>query len=132
MIHGGNTMDINKSILIVEDDNNLQAIYQQKLKSEGFTVYQALTGQQALTLAKEKKPDLILLDIMLPEGMNGFDVFEQIKLDNNLVNVPVIVFTNLDSERDTALAMGAADYMVKANTSIDDLVVKVKSHLNMI
>jgi DNA-binding response OmpR family regulator len=124
--------DVKKSILIVEDDNNLQNIYQQKLKSEGFEIYQALTGQQALTLAKEKRPDLILLDIMLPEGMNGFDVFEQIKLDSNLMDVPVIVFTNLDSERDTALSMGAVDYIVKANTSIDDLAIKVKSHLGMI
>ena len=66
---------------------------------------------------------------MLPAGMNGFDLLEQLKRDEKLKTVPVIVFTNLDSERNVAESMGAVDYIVKANTSIDDLVKKVKSHL---
>jgi DNA-binding response OmpR family regulator len=118
-----------KKILIVEDDANLQMLYKQKFVLEGFDVLQATNGQQSLSIVKDQRPDLILLDIMLPQGMNGFDVFEQFKLDSRLLNVPIIMFTNLDSERETALRMGAVDYIVKANTSIDELVRKVKSHL---
>jgi two-component system, sensor histidine kinase and response regulator len=118
-----------KKILIVEDDNALQMIYQNKFKLEGFEVIQAFNGQQGLSLAREKLPDIMLLDVMLPSGMNGFDLLEQLKREENLKNIPVIVFTNLDSERNVAISMGAVDYIVKANTSIDDLVIKVKSHL---
>jgi two-component system alkaline phosphatase synthesis response regulator PhoP len=118
-----------KKILIIEDDRNLQIVYKQKFTSEGYEVMTATTGNQALTIARENKPDLILLDIMLPEGMNGFDVMEFLKRDQGLKDIPVIMFTNLDSERETAIQMGAVDYVVKANTSIDELVGKVKTHL---
>jgi adenylate cyclase len=118
-----------KDILIVEDDHALQSIYSQKLTSEGFAVRQAFTGNQGLTLSKEKTPDLILLDVMLPAGMNGFDLLERIKVDPVLAAVPVIVFTNLDSEQSVAKTMGAVDYLVKANTSIDELVSKVKMYI---
>jgi len=121
--------DTKNSILIIEDDHSLQSIYSEKFIQEGFVVRQGFTGQQGLTLAHAEKPDIILLDVMLPEGMNGFDVMEQLKRDVVLSTVPVIVFTNLDSEMNVAKSMGAVDYVVKANTSIDDLVAKVKSHL---
>ncbi len=118
-----------KRILVVEDDMILQSVYRQKLEESGFEVFTAGNGNMALTLAKEQNPDLILLDIMLPAGMNGFDVMEQMNQDAKLKDVPVIVLTNLDSERDTAMKIGAVDYVVKANTSIEDLVTKVKTHL---
>jgi DNA-binding response OmpR family regulator len=118
-----------KSILVIEDDATLQMVYRQKFEETGYEVITALNGTQGLTLAKDKTPNLILLDIMLPEGMNGFDVMEQLKQDAKLVNVPVIVLTNLDSEKNTALEMGAVDYVVKANTSIEDLVKKVNDHI---
>jgi DNA-binding response OmpR family regulator len=121
--------NVKKKILIVEDDHALQTIYGNKFDQEGFEVLQAYTGQQGLTLAKDRVPDLILLDVMLPEGMNGFDFLEQIRLDERLKKVPVILFTNLDSEKNVAFSMGAVDYVVKANTSIEELVKKVKSHL---
>lgn len=118
-----------KKLLIIEDDASLQLVYKHKFEQEDFEVLQAYTGQQGITFAKEKHPDMILLDIMLPEGMNGFDVMEQLKRDDILKAIPVIMFTNLDSEKDTALSMGAVDYIVKANTSIDELTTKVKAHL---
>jgi DNA-binding response OmpR family regulator len=121
--------DIKKKILIVEDDNHLQMIYKTKLESDGYEIIQATTGQQGITLAKDKHPDLILLDIMLPEGMNGFDVMGQLQIDANTKDIPIIVFTNLDSEKQTAISMGAVDYVVKANTSIDELTIKVKNHI---
>jgi CheY-like chemotaxis protein len=120
---------LKKSILVIEDDATLQMVYRQKFEESGLEVVSALNGNQGLTLAKDKTPNLILLDIMLPEGMNGFDVMEQLKQDPKLSSIPVIVLTNLDSEKNTALSMGAADYVVKANTSIDDLFTKVKNHI---
>lgn len=120
---------IKKKILIIEDDHALQTIYQRKFELEGFEVIQAFTGQEGINAVKSITPDIILLDVMLPQGMNGFDVLEQVKRMDQLKNVPVIVFTNLDSERNVATSMGAADYIIKANTSIDDLVAKVKTHL---
>jgi DNA-binding response OmpR family regulator len=129
MNEGANMEDTKKKILIVEDDHSLQAIYKDKFDQEGFAVFQAFNGQQGLTIAKDNPPDIILLDVMLPEGMNGFDLFEQLKRDDRLKVVPVIIFTNLDSEKNIAMTMGAADYIVKANTSIDELVAKVKQHL---
>lgn len=73
--------------------------------------------------------DLVLLDIMLPGGMNGFDVLEDLKRNQLTSSIPVIVLTNLDSERETALKIGAADYAVKANTSIEETVQKIKQQL---
>jgi len=104
-------------------------IYKTKFESVGYEVIDVSTGQKAITEASERKPDIILLDIMLPEGMNGFDVMQQLKLNQELKDVPVILLTNLDSEKNTGMAMGAVDYVVKSNTSIDDLVSKVKSHI---
>jgi len=119
----------NKKVLIIEDDKGLVTIYQMKLSAGGYIVFEANTGSVGVSIAIEKKPDLILLDIMLPGGMNGFDVFEQLKQREETKKIPVIVLTNLDSERDTATNMGAVDYIVKADTSIDDLVEKVKKQL---
>ncbi|OGG01422.1 hypothetical protein A2Z33_02695 [Candidatus Gottesmanbacteria bacterium RBG_16_52_11] len=118
-----------KKLLIIEDDASLQLVYKHKFEMEGFEVFQAYTGQQGLTFARDKVPDMILLDIMLPEGMNGFDVMEQLKRDEKLGKIPIIMFTNLDSEKETALSLGAVDYVVKSNTSIDELTEKVKSHI---
>lgn len=120
-----------KKILIVEDDASLLLIYKTKFESEGFEVYEATTGQQGLNLAGQKIPDLILLDIMLPDGMNGFDVMQQMKFNQAIKDIPVVLLTNLESEKTSGDALGAKDYVVKANTSIDDLVVKVKHHLGL-
>ena len=118
-----------KSVLIVEDNESLLNILQEKLESLDIDVSRANTGIQALTLVSTSKPDLILLDIMLPGGMNGFDVLERLKKDTNLHSIPVIILTNLDSEQKTALTIGAVDYIVKANLSIEEVVLKVKNHL---
>jgi DNA-binding response OmpR family regulator len=120
-----------KKILIIEDDTSLLMIYKTKFESEGFEVFEATSGHQGLSLASEHKPDMILLDIMLPEGMNGFDVMQQMKLIQGIENIPVILLTNLESEKNSGLAAGAKDYVVKANTSIDELVVKIKTHLGV-
>lgn len=119
-----------QKILIIEDDNQIQIIYKKALSIEGFTVITAKIGNEGLELAKSQNPDLILLDLMLAEGgLNGFDVLHQLKIDQNLAKIPVIILTNLDSEKDSSLASGAVDYIIKANTSIDEVVNKIKEHL---
>ena len=121
--------DKKKKVLIVEDDLGLQKILHQKIAGLDVNVIVAETGQQALNRTKSEIPNLIVLDIMLPGGMNGFDVLEQLKRDEALKAIPVIVLTNLDTEQKTALDIGADDYIVKANISLDEVVLKVKNHL---
>ncbi len=116
--------------MIVEDDAEFQELYKGKLTEEGFNVSHAYVGKQALEMLKGDKPDLILLDIMLPGGMNGFEVLENIKRTENLKNIPVIILTNLDGEAKTAKEIGAVDYIVKANTSLQEVVEKVRKLLN--
>lgn len=120
---------LNKKILVIEDDLGLQRILREKLENLGLEVASAETGQAALNSVKNSIPDLILLDIMLPGGMNGFDVMEQLKKHETYKSVPVIVLTNLDTEQKTALDIGAIDYIVKPNTSIDEVVLKIKNHI---
>ena len=115
------------TILIVEDDIQLQDIYKRKLTKEGYNVLLAGNAQDGLQAAKTGSPSLILLDLMLPGGQNGFDILEQIKRDQSMANIPVIILTNLDGEQQSAMAIGAADYIIKANTSLDQMMVKVKA-----
>ena len=115
-----------KVILLIEDDQILQELYLESLSQEGFVVLQALNGKRGLQLAKIEKPDLILLDIMLPAGMNGFDVLKDLKSNQETKKIPVVMLTNLESEEKTARDMGAEDYLIKANLSIEQIVDKVK------
>lgn len=118
-----------KIVLVVEDDSSLQQVLNDKLVEVGFDVIRAGTGQEALNRVKEKETDLVLLDIMLPGGINGFDVLEQLKKNPALKAIPVVVLTNLDTEQKTAMDIGAVDYIVKANISIDEVVSKIKNLL---
>ncbi|OGK16804.1 hypothetical protein A2774_05340 [Candidatus Roizmanbacteria bacterium RIFCSPHIGHO2_01_FULL_39_12c] len=119
---------MSSKILLVEDDKVLSQMYQDKLAHQGFDVVSADTGSRALTMLKSFKPDVILLDIMLPGGMNGFDVLQIIKQDQKLKNIPVIILTNLDTEKDTALDLGAIDYVVKSEVVLSELVKLIKKH----
>jgi DNA-binding response OmpR family regulator len=116
-------------ILIVEDDSELQIIYQRKLSHEGHEIFTATTGEEGLALAQSKKPDIMLLDVMLPGGLNGFDVLEQLKRTPAMANTPILILTNLDTEQNTAMSIGANDYIIKANTSLDQMVEKVNKYL---
>ena len=118
-----------KKILIIEDDVDSQDIYKEVLTAENFEVVSAINGNEGLVLMKAHKPDLVLLDVMLPGGLNGFDVLEQMKRNENLKNIPVIVLTNLDSEEKTAKSIGATDYIVKTSATLSQIVEKVKSLL---
>ena len=116
-------------ILLIEDDDATLKLYTEVLKKEGWSVSQYKTGNIIPVTIKNFKPDIILLDIMLPGKRNGFDILEDVKRDEDLKKIPVIVLTNLDSEKKVAIEIGAEDYIVKANTSIQEIVKKVKKFL---
>ncbi len=118
-------------ILVVEDETFLVKIYAVKLKKEGFDVMIANDGEAAVRSAEEFKPDLILLDLILPK-MNGFEALEKIRAGTVNRKTPVIVLSNLGQEEDIkrAAALGADDYLVKANFSIQDIVAKIRETLD--
>lgn len=119
-----------KKILFIEDESSLQKAIGEVLKQEGFEVSSALDGQEGLEKLKEERPDLILLDLILPK-LDGFEVLKRIKVDPKIKNIPVIVLTNLEGSGDVekALELGATTYLVKANYELADVVVKIKQTL---
>ncbi len=119
-----------KKILIIEDDTSLCRAYREMFKQHEVEVVEAAAGQEGMILVASGKPDLILLDIMLPGGMNGFDVLEQLKKNPATKEITVIVLTNLDTEEKVAQTIGASDYLVKANTTKDEIVKLVMERLS--
>jgi DNA-binding response OmpR family regulator len=116
-----------KTILFVEDEPNLQKTVGQFLEGEGYEIKGALDGEAGLALAKEFKPDLILLDLILPKK-DGFEVLKELKKDKTTEHIPVIILTNLEGSADVekALSLGATTYLVKANYELDEVVKKIK------
>ena len=117
------------NVLVIEDDLSAQKIYIEKLKLVGVDVLSTVSGKEGLFYAREKRPDLIILDVMLGGDFNGFEVLTSLKKDPDLKSIPVLVLTNLDSEEKLAREIGATDYLVKANTGIEELTKKIKSYL---
>ena len=121
-------MDKKTKILLVEDDNLLVRLYQDKLERDGYEVDVALNGEECLAKAEEgEKPDLILLDVMMPK-MDGFETLKHLKAHPDKKNIPVILLTNLGGEDDAkrGLEMGAVAYMIKSDYTPDEVVTKVK------
>ena len=121
---------MSKKILIVEDDRFLRELMVKKLEKEGFEVVQALDGEEGVKKAKEEKPDLILLDLILP-GIDGFEVLARVKEDALIASVPVIILSNLGQKEDIdrGLKLGASDYLVKAHFTPGEIIEKVKNNL---
>lgn len=121
-------MEEGKVILLVDDDLTLREMYEERLKAEGFDIIQASNGDEALRKAKESKPNIVLLDIMMPK-VNGFDVLKELKADPELKDVPVIVLTALiqDVDRVQGKKLGAADYIVKSETMPGEVIAKIKN-----
>jgi DNA-binding response OmpR family regulator len=117
-----------RTILIIEDELTHLGVMETKLKREGYNVISATDGEQGYHAIKEAKPDLVLLDIMLPK-MNGFDVLENLRKDN--INIPVVIVSNSGQpvEIDKALKLGARDYLVKTEFNPSDVLDKVKKVL---
>lgn len=119
-----------KRILIVEDDAFLRGLLSHNLSSVNFKVDSALDAETAFKFIGRHLPDIILLDLMLP-GMKGFDFLSEIKKTRHLTT-PVIVLSNLGSKEDidTALSLGAIDFMVKANVTPKQIIKKIQSVLD--
>ena len=120
-----------KKILFIEDESALQKTFDDALEGRDYTIVHALDGESGLRLAKEEKPNLILLDLILPK-MNGFDVLSNLKKDSETNSIPVIVLTNLEDMGDIqrALDLGATTYLVKANYRLEEIVKKVEEGLS--
>ena len=118
-------------ILLIEDDPFLSSLLGNRLRKEGLEVMLAKNGNEAVKLAKSSQPNLIIVDIILP-NKSGFEVLQDIKADPRVAKVPVIILSNLGQESDIAKAqeLGVKEYIIKAKISIDDLVEKIKSYLN--
>ncbi len=121
-----------KKILLVEDDIALAAVYRSRLELEEFETKEVHNGEEALTAAKEYKPDLILLDAMMPK-ISGFDVLDILRNTPETADVKVIMLTALSQVKDKERAeeLGVNDYLVKSQVVIGDVVERVKHHLGM-
>lgn len=117
-------------ILIVEDERTLLEMYKIKFENENFEVFLADNGETGIEIAKNDKPDLIMLDIMMPK-MDGFAALKELKDDAKTKKIPVIMLTNLGQEEDLEKGkkFGAADYIIKANSTPAQVVDKVRKVL---
>ena len=113
-----------KKILFIEDEAALQKTFGDILTKEGYEMVSALDGEEGLRLAKSEKPDLILLDLILPK-IHGFEVLKQLKGDEATKNISI---TNLESVDDVekAIEIGATTYLVKANYTLEEVLKKIK------
>lgn len=117
-------------VLVVDDDPTLREMYLARLVADNFSVDQASDGQAGLARAVEQPPDVILLDLRMP-NVSGLEVLEILKTTKQTKDIPVIVLTALgdDNLRQDALARGAADYLVKADTMPAEVVAKIRGVL---
>lgn len=119
-----------RKILAVEDDAFLSSLLSQRLVESGGELFNAATGDDALKIAKEEKPDIILLDILLP-GMDGFEVLKQLKEGSETKDIPVIILSNLGQESDIEKGkeLGAELFLTKATFTLDEILEKMESVL---
>jgi DNA-binding response OmpR family regulator len=124
-------MDNKKRILLVEDDTSLADVYQARLDLEGFEIKQVNNGEDALSAAIAFKPDLVLLDAMMPK-ISGFDVLDILRNTPETKDIRVIMLTALSQPKDKERAenLGVDDYLVKSQVVIGDVVERVKFHLS--
>ena len=118
---------VKKKVLVAEDDPSFSQILSSRLTRAGIEVVKAKDGEEALRVIRETKPDLILLDLILPGKYDGFEVLQKIQEDPTLDNRPIVIISNLGQESDIQRVkqLGAVEYFVKAKTSIDDLIKKI-------
>jgi DNA-binding response OmpR family regulator len=119
-------------ILLVEDDQGLGNVYQVRLTAEGFDVRWVQNGEDALKNALEYRPDLILLDVMMPK-LNGFDVLDILRNTPETARTKIIILTALSqpSDIERAKQLGASDYLVKSQAVITDVMDRIRYHLNL-
>ena len=120
-------------VALIEDEEVLLNVLKDKLEKEGFEVYPAVDGEDGLGVIKDKQPDIILLDILMPK-MDGFGVLGHLKNDEALSKIPVIIISNSGQpvEIDKALELGVRDYLVKAEFDPQEVVDKIRKQLRLI
>lgn len=118
-------------ILIVEDETALLYALKAELSYNGFEILEAMDGEKGLKILEEQKPDIIILDLLLP-GIDGFEVLRRIKSKDETKNIPVIILTNLgDGENiEKGKKLGADDYLIKTDYSLEDVIKKIKDLIN--
>ena len=119
-----------KKILFIEDESALQKTFRDMLTQEGYEMISASDGETGLRLAREKKPDLILLDLVLPR-MHGLEVLKKLKESPVTREIPIIILTNLEDMEsvEKALSLGAGTYLVKADYGLEEVLKKIKQAL---
>lgn len=119
-----------KKVLIVEDEEIIYTLLQRKLSQEGYLVSVAKDGQEGLEKMSRERPDLILLDIVMPKK-GGFEVMEEMRRDENLRSIPVVVISNSGQpvELDKAKELGAKDWLIKTEFDPQEVIEKVKKQI---
>ncbi|MBU1131098.1 response regulator [Patescibacteria group bacterium] len=120
-------MNSNIKILIVEDDEFLLRMYVAKLEMEGYKIVTAVDGEKGVRLAVKEKPDLILLDLLLPKK-DGFQALKELKANAATRSIPVIILTNLSQKKDIdrCFSLGIKDYLIKAHFVPSEVIIKIK------
>ncbi len=124
--------EVKKKILLVEDDVALSTVYKSRLELEGFETHEVNNGEDALSAALEYKPDLIVLDAMMPK-ISGFDVLDILRNTPETTNIKIVMLTALSQPKDKERAegLGVDEYLVKSQVVIGDVVARVKYHLGI-
>lgn len=119
-----------KKILWVEDDAFLSEIISRRLSKQNYVLIHTKDGETALSMVEKEKPDIILLDILLP-GINGFDLLEKFKTNPTTKDIPVVLISNLSQQSDIerGLSLGAERFLVKATVSLDEITAQIKEVL---
>ncbi len=124
------TDEAKKKIAVVEDDPFLSRAFSLKLSNAGFEVFSIKDGLEAMDIISKEKPDIILLDLMLPHR-SGFEILTDIKTDEELKNIPVLILSNLgqEEERERGMKLGAKEYLVKTDIKLEEVVEKINNYL---
>ena len=119
-----------KIVLVVEDEEVMIRVLTDNLSAENFGILVARDGEQAIKMLMTHKPDLVLLDLLMPK-VNGYNVLGKLKADPDLSKIPVLVLSNLGEFEDInkAMELGADDYIVKSHHSVSEIIEKVKKYL---
>lgn len=121
--------EVKKKVLIIEDQKDLRLLIEKKLSKEGYQAIAAISGEEGLQKARENMPDIILLDILLPEK-DGYEVLATLKKTPGLSEIPVIVLSNSEPDEKKLFALGAKDFLVKSDLTPEEISARVASYIN--
>ena len=126
-----NTEAPKRTVLVIEDEAFILDLLVYKFKDQDWKIVSAMNGEAGIEKAKEEKPDIILLDILMP-GMNGYEVLEQLKSDESMKDIPVLVLSNYGQkgEIEKSKELGAVDHLVKANIIIEEVINRAEKILS--